>query len=215
METCCDQTIGLLQCVKGLNPKHVSVVEGLLQTLPAKRVAAEFAENESNLIGSLHYAKIAAWTKGGHWGMDADYTAGNSQSMGEVGFISKRFAGREVRLTVVNIFGKQLSFVCLRGFATRIFRGDKEIAQIEVVSQRRINVSDSNGNVILIRDSFWSWKNTHCSYKDVEICVPVYWPDVGRIDAGNVQSITSLPSTVRDLLLFTLLWKNTPQGMFE
>ena len=203
-----------LNAIELLYPGEVPAIMDLAQTIPANLVQSDYDKFDCKLLEELHYSRISAWNSGLQWGMDAYYSVRDSRA-DTVGFVSKRFAGRGKKLTIVSLFGESLAFIHWRGRITNIIKNNRQFAQIDRLSSRKFVVTGFDGSMISILDPFWSWNNTQCLNEKTVIHVPTCWPDIGRIDAKNIDVIRHLPENIRDLIVFTLLWKNTPQGMFE
>lgn len=146
------------------------------------------------------------------WGSDVELVLG-SEPEARVGDLSRRAIGRRREVSRVRLYGLEYYFLRWEKDCTHVIECMDERGTVRGVWQRRLALESGGGLSVLIRYPFWPWRRARWELScEGGRCVglfPGWWPERGEWLPAEVEALKGLPEKLRDLLLVTLIWKNT------
>lgn len=209
-------TLALCEIVDRLSPKHQKVILQLAEMLP-KQTDLDMAREASirpqfQDFGTLHYSRIRIWNSWGIWGMDAELAVNLGNDV-HAGFFSRRATGREKEVSRLRLFGYEVYFLRWCTNCAEVIQNGIRLGTIAGAWKRRMMLSGADGFACSIEYPFWPWSQAKCRYNCTQVLFPPFWPDSGKWEVSQVQAICGLPEEHRNLIVFSILWRNSLVGL--
>ncbi|MCX8155569.1 MAG: hypothetical protein N3J91_03800 [Verrucomicrobiae bacterium] len=206
----------LREIVERLHPKLKEEIYRLAEMLPkqADRSMASDASIRPQFLdfGTLHYSKLQTWNSGGIWGVDVELAVKLGKDVG-VGSLSRRAIGREKEISHLRLFGLEAHFLRWEKGSAEVIQNGVRLGTVEGVWKRHMMLNGADGFACSVVYPLWPWSQAKCRCNRTQVLFPPRWPDSGKWETSQVQAVCECPEQHRNLIVFSILWKNTLNGL--